>query len=532
VTGRARPVIVALLPLATLIVVGAVARWHNIGDLSLWLDELASVTVARAPIEQFFPGVRGHPATAPLDYVALREVLAVLGFSTLTARLWAFAMGVLTVALVYGLTLELTRDRRAAFAAALLTAVAPFLLFYSQEARPYAMAAALAVAVPWLYARLVRRGRAVDWLAFTALAVIAVYTHYFLALLLVLGGATALAVTAWRAVRGGPDLEVAEPPPVGFAVRLAAAGAVTAIAFLPWFLYATRGQLSIVYQYPPVPALTPERWARTFEILLAAVPRAVPAAGDRPGDIVLTALILGLAVLGAIRIARTRPATVATLLVLIAGLIPLVWEQDRRSGYFISERQFIFIVPLLHVLAGIGSVALADLVGNRLASWPRPGRPPALDVRRAAPFAVVLAILVLAAVPGLRRVYGGTFRPKEDWRGASAYVAKAVCPGGSVYTNVGPGFTYGVGLYAPQLLPRAVYLAERSFNEFLVDILRRYPITNRDTVVVFRERSGVYVPGRGDIKTVTDYLYSLGLRAHDFTPRVRVFTAPGGCPRG
>jgi hypothetical protein len=100
-----------------------------------------------------------------------------------------------------------------------------------------------------------------------------------------------------------------------------------------------------------------------------------------------------------------------------------------------------------------------------------------------------------------------------------------------VYSNVGPGFTYGVALYAPQLLPSAIYLEERDFNEFLVDILRRYPITERDVVVVFRDRSGVYVPGRGDIQTVTDHLYGRGLRAREFTPRIRVFSAPA-CPSG
>jgi hypothetical protein len=141
------------------------------------------------------------------------------------------------------------------------------------------------------------------------------------------------------------------------------------------------------------------------------------------------------------------------------------------------------------------------------------------------------AILIgVGTVPGLHRIYAGAFLPKEDWRGASAYTARSLCPGGRVFVNLGPLFAYGVTLYRPALEPVVVSLEGRGLDEWVVDIMRREAITPRDIVVIFRERPGVFVPGRGDMQTVADYIWSLGLTKQAlFTPRLRVFRAPA-CP--
>jgi hypothetical protein len=390
------------------------------------------------------------------------------------------------------------------------------------------MAAAMTVVVLWGFARLVSYGRRRDWIAFVVIGVGAVYTHYFLALLMAVGGLAVAGVDLVRWFRDGHAGRsfVAR---AGASVRLAAAGALILVAFAPWYAYAVRAQLAFRNPYPDVPELTAERLFRTFGTLLAGVPRTVPSTGDAPADPLLTVAVLALAALGAVRLGRRRPEVTATMVVIAIGLVPFVWWSDARTGYFVSERQFISLVPIAYMLAGIGGIAawdargrIAERLGGR---WLEPRRP-----RTATIVGFGLAFLLLAAsAPGLDRVWEGSFRPKEDWRGASAYAARAACAEGTVYTNVPPSFGFGIGLYAPGLAPRSTYLQETDAYEFLVDVLRRYPITPSDIVVVFRDRPGVFVPGRGDIQTVTDYLYSVGLRAREFTPRIRVFTNPTGC---
>lgn len=72
-----------------LLAVGAVLRWQNIGDTSLWLDELSQVTVARADGAEFLAGVRSHTAAAPLDYLGTKLMLGMPGSTTVWLALGA-----------------------------------------------------------------------------------------------------------------------------------------------------------------------------------------------------------------------------------------------------------------------------------------------------------------------------------------------------------------------------------------------------------------------------------------------------------
>lgn len=524
-----RPSIYGLLVVG-LLAVGAVVRWHNIGDWSLWLDELSQVTVARADGEAFLAGVRSDAAAAPLDYLGTKLVMGVLGFSTIWPRVWPFAMGTLTILLVERLTQEISGSRRAAFCAAVLTVPAAFLVFYSQEARFYSFAAATAVAGVWAFARADRLGRGRDWALFGVVSVVALYTHYFFAMLYaVLGGwLVAGELVAWF---HGRHLLGEVPAHLRRLVPFIVVTAVVAVAFLPWYLYAARDQLAIVHDYPPIPDLDFAQLARTLTVLFSAVPRAPSSAGGAVSDGPFVVIVLAFAVIGAWSVARRRPVVAGALASFIALLIPIVWAADQRAHYFVSERQFIVLVPLLLSLAGCGIAVVID----RAAEIAKRGHSDAASLRRGAlveaGLGAILAIgLVVASISSLGRVYAGEFRPHEDWRAASAFVEMAACPGGRIYSNIEAGYGFGVGIYAPDLIDRLVYLRERSQNEWLFDVLDRYPITTRDTIVVFRDRPGVYVPGRGTIDTISEHLAGLGFGYVRFTPRIRVFVPLGGCP--
>lgn len=512
-----------------LLVVGAVIRWHNIGDYSLWLDELAQVTVARMDWPEFLAGVRSHTAAAPMDYLGTRLALGIFGFGTVWARLWPFLIGTATILLVERLTAELSGSRRAALAAAVLTVPAAFLVFYSQEARFYALAAATSVSAIWAFARAERLGRIRDWGAFALVSVAAIYTHYFYSVLFAGLGAWIVVATAIRWWRTDSASRTRE------AVRRLApmllVGAVVAVAFLPWYLYAARGQMAQVYDYPPIGDLSVDRLARWLLVLFSAGHRSASEGPDAWSDWTLLLAILGLAAAGAARLSWRRPVVVGAVVTYLMVLIPLAWAADQRAHYFVSERQFITLVPMALVLAGMGVAALlaaTATVARRLVT--APGGRRAAVVAQSMVTAALLAVLAWGSATSLDRVWAGTFRPHEDWRGAAAYVAATVCPGGHIYSNVPADYGYGVGIYAPELLTRLNYLAETSQNEFILDVIKRYPITLDDMIVILRDRPGVFVSGRGTIEVVSNYLGGLHFNYRTFTPRIRVFFPYGGCP--
>src|SRR5690606_29296999 len=109
--------------------------------------------------------------------------------------------GVATVPIACLLGTEL-RDRRAGLLAAALVAVNPMLLWYSQEARAYALVVLLC-AVSLLYcARLLRRGGRGDAIGWGRAAGLALATHYF-ALFPVLAEAAILLRRRRRESRAG-----------------------------------------------------------------------------------------------------------------------------------------------------------------------------------------------------------------------------------------------------------------------------------------------------------------------------------------
>lgn len=527
--GGRIPAAAYAMGIGMLVIAGAAIRWHNIGDYSLWLDELSQVVVATSPFPDILAEIRSHAAAAPLDYLGAWVVVSALGDATFWVRLWPFMAGVATIVLTERMASELFASRRAGFAAAVLTVPAGFLVFYSQEARFYALAAATAAAVVWTFSRADRLRRTRDWALFGLASLAAVYTHYFAVLLiaavglwLVMGAAAAW----WRHGRTAQALRSAARSVVPFAAASVAVG----LALAPWYAYATAGQLSITYAYPAIPDLTFDRVLRIVTVLLAAVPSAPTEVGDAPTDLLLALSILGLAFVGAAAAARRRPVVVGALLTYGILLIPVVWAADQRAGYFVSERQFISLVPMLLALAGGGIaviVGAAGSLGRRLLAGPGVARWPAVVE---AGLAVMLLIgFALASVAPLNRVYALEFRPKEDWRRASTFVAEAACPDGRIYSNVPDGYGYGIAIYRPELGDRTEYLQETDQNEWVQDVIERYPIARRDTIVIFRDRPGVFVAGRGTIDTVSDYLARRGFRYQTFTERIRVFVTTGAC---
>lgn len=130
--------------LIAIILLAAWLRLYRLDAQSLWNDEGNSARLAERTLQSITIGTASdiHP---PLYYYALHFGRAIFGSSEFALRSLSVACGILLVCLIYRLGRQLF-DEQTALAAALLAAINPFQIYYSQEARMYAMVALWAAA--------------------------------------------------------------------------------------------------------------------------------------------------------------------------------------------------------------------------------------------------------------------------------------------------------------------------------------------------------------------------------------------------
>jgi hypothetical protein len=168
------------------LLLGCALRFHRLGAQSLWYDEGNSVRMTERSAAEIVAAVRNdiHP---PGYFLLLAGWVRVAGRSEFALRALSALSGVLLLAGVQRIA-----GRRALPLAALLAALHPALVYYSQEARMYMPAAALGAAL-LLAGRHAWRAR--GWrtsAAYCLLAAAGLYTHYLFAVLIVAANVAAL----------------------------------------------------------------------------------------------------------------------------------------------------------------------------------------------------------------------------------------------------------------------------------------------------------------------------------------------------
>ncbi len=157
-------------------------RLYRLGAQSLWYDEGVSVYLARMSLSQLTAWT-ADDIQPPLYYYLLHFWLLLFGqpSSEFVVRFPSLCFGVLIVPLMYRMGRQLC-SARAGLLAALLSAISPLYLWYSQEARMYTMLTCLCLLSSYLLLEALERNappRPPLWLAFAAANVAAAYTHYF-----------------------------------------------------------------------------------------------------------------------------------------------------------------------------------------------------------------------------------------------------------------------------------------------------------------------------------------------------------------
>lgn len=194
-----------LLALMGVCLAGFALRVYVLDGQSLWYDEGVTATVAARGFVALTHWTAGD-IQPPLYYYVVAGWGGLSGWSEWSLRFPSAFFGTLTIPLLAVTARRLTARRAAALLAALFAALHPLLLYYSQEARMYAMLVAVGVLVGYLALRAIdveQRQPNPAWLGYVLFGVVAVYTHYF-AFFLLLGVslAAALVLAGRREARG------------------------------------------------------------------------------------------------------------------------------------------------------------------------------------------------------------------------------------------------------------------------------------------------------------------------------------------
>jgi mannosyltransferase len=178
--GRPRPAPHWAL-LASITLLAFYLRLHALGARSFWFDECVSAGIARLHWSQFFLALWNREANMSL-YYALLHFWMWMGTSESTLHGLSVLFSVATVPLIYLLAQGLF-GHRAGFFAAWLFAINALSVRYAQEARSYALVVFLVVLATSLFVRNLQDPARAHWLAYGTVSALAVYAHFYAALI-------------------------------------------------------------------------------------------------------------------------------------------------------------------------------------------------------------------------------------------------------------------------------------------------------------------------------------------------------------
>ena len=156
-------------------------RFATLGVQSYHHDEVVTASrVLRAGFGHAMHAVWTGESTPPVYYALAWVWTQLVGTGEFGLRSISAAAGVATVPVAYLIGVEL-RGRRAGLWAAALVAVNPMMLWYSQEARAYALVALFGALSVLYWLRAERRGARRDFVWWGIWSGLAIGTHYFVA---------------------------------------------------------------------------------------------------------------------------------------------------------------------------------------------------------------------------------------------------------------------------------------------------------------------------------------------------------------
>jgi mannosyltransferase len=430
---------------------GAVLRLFFLDHQSLWLDEVSSLRNARAFGQGGLDALAAVDQIAPLHSVALWLSTSLGGTGAVAARMPSVLAGIATIPLVHLAALRMFGSRQAALFAALLTAISPFGIWYSQEGRMYALlmlATCAYVCVAWpIVARPLRLG---ELAALAAITLLGLGMHHYMALLSASFGLFLLvkdrgirrASLAWAASQIAAAL-VFSYWMLLTAEKVGGAAGNEKPGFLLWVPY-TVYTFVVGFSFGPTTADLAMAGSNAARAALAQAPAillvAVPTA------------ILGLRALRRLR--RSNREAALWLAIWLVGPILLAVLSTLVTNISFNVRYVVTSFPALMILLGL---ALADLPWARWPALLRGARDGHVRIGMAAG-AALLACMLVATV----NIYANPAYARADMRALARFLKHP--PGHPILVADNDRVSKMLAFYGTPGLPvpmQASYLTDR-----------------------------------------------------------------------
>jgi mannosyltransferase len=403
-----------VIALSALVALALALRLYRLDARSLWLDEI----LTSQPAHLSGPGDVVAWTKAALNQMPLFYMFTwFLGHwsdSGVVLRLPALIFGTLLVPSVFVLGRGLF-GTLAGLVAGLLTAVMPFAVWYSQEARAYTLLMLLTTLQMYFAFAAVKRGHAISWVGLAGFTILNLYTHY-----VAIFATVAMAVYVGLFLLNDLVRGTATKPNEKFR-RLAPAllaGAVVVIAYLPW-VPSLRRLLA-----RPDQSLGQIHLNHTAN--LTDLANTLDALG-------LTGLVLAFFCLGLgatiLWTFRGKAVESGLLLAWIGVPLALLSFTAGLAVLAIDVRYIAFMFPAAMIAIGAGVQAASIGIGAlaaRVRSSPTPPRPWMAVVGLLA-----MALLLAQVVPALATSYT---QSKDDYRAVARHITDASPPGSVVLT--------------------------------------------------------------------------------------------------
>jgi mannosyltransferase len=431
--------------IAVPMIVAAVAGGYELGGPSLWRDEAYTKDAIGRPFGQILALLGHQDSVHGAYYLLMHLVTAVIGTSATALRIPSLC------AMVIATGFTAAAARRAAapapgagrrldvpaltgLLAGLLFATAPYMTYYAQMARSYAIETMFATIATYLLLRAWPDDRWRWWLPYAAAVTLTGLFNIFGLLILAAHGVTLLLAGAGRTAR--------------IPLRWLAA-AVAAVAVLaPLLAVAGHQQQQISWLARP--------GYKAIERLISTT------AGSR--DLVLPMALLALGGLAAAWLADGwRPLNPAAIAVpwLVVPPVLLIAASFVKPVYYV--RYVEFCLPALAIVAGAGLTGLIRLAARTPLGRLRPAglRPAGLGPAGLGwawlPAALVIAVLAALLAGPQQAIRQNAARP-DNLRLASAIMAAQEQPGDVVFYIPFTMHVLGTGYPAPFLRLRDIAL--------------------------------------------------------------------------
>jgi uncharacterized membrane protein len=361
------------LLLALILLVAAALRLNGLSHDSLWGDEVCTVMLARLPIPDLIKSNITQENIPPLHHLILHVWIKLFGDGEFSVRMPSVLAGVAGVWMTSQLVRRLF-GTRAGLIAALLLAVSPVHIAYSQECRSYALSVLLGIAATDLFVRLLRQPTQRLHLAYVLLAALGLYAHLYGLFTIAAHNLVYVVLLLKRR-----DKLPLRPRP--WLVDNLAAAAL----FAPWVPIVLQWTRNVSKNFW-VKQASLDDIARSYQMY----------AGSTAALIAITALII----LGIAHARRKRTTSIALMLaiLIIPVIVPAVMSVLTSPTY--APRYGMMATVAMCALAAAGITALPRLLATP----------------------VLTALTILLPLGNAARI------PREDWRSVCNFIEKNMRP--------------------------------------------------------------------------------------------------------